>query len=94
MVGDIVQGFLNFAKVFILITLSASFMIAISTLLNFVGTISAHSVIGEVFGIISCCLPFNALAVMSALGNVISGILAFIIARKIYNLYKEVFAAI
>lgn len=62
------------------------FMSAISTLLNLITSVAFGNVIGEVLGIISCCLPFNALAVFSAVGNVCSAILAFLIAQKIYNL--------
>ena len=38
------------------------------------------------FHIISCCLPFDSNAVFGAIALAINGILAFLIASKIFNL--------
>lgn len=68
------------------IAIALTFMTAITTLLNLITSIAFGGVISEVLGIMSCCLPFNALAVFSALGTACSAILSFLIAQKIYNL--------
>ena len=68
------------------IAIGLVFMTAISTLLNLITSVVFGNVIGEVLGIISCCLPFNALAVFSAIGTTCSAILSFLIAKKIWEL--------
>lgn len=86
--------FLKIAKFSALLFVTYTFMTAVNTIISFIGVVASNSIIGEVFGIISACLPFNALAVFGAISNVISAILAFLLARKIFNLYKENFAVI
>lgn len=68
------------------ISIGLVFMSAISTLLNLITSVVFGNVVGEVLGIISCCLPFNALAVFSAIGTACSAILSFLIAQKIFEL--------
>ena len=68
------------------ISIGLAFMTAISSLLNLITEVVFGNVIGEILGIISCCLPFNALAVFSAIGTVCSAILSFLIAQKIWEL--------
>lgn len=92
--SNFVDGFLKVIKMVVIIIVALAFYAAIKTLLTLLGTIVSSSVIGEVFGLASMFLPFNASAVFSSIGSVISGILTFLIARKIFNLYKEVFAAV
>lgn len=73
-------------KIALWISLAATFMVAIGTLISFITDLVMGSVIGEVFGIISCCLPFNAIGVINAINAVNTAILAFIVAQKIWNL--------
>ena len=68
------------------IAIGLTFMTAISTLLNLITEVALGNVVGEILGIISCCLPFNALAVFSAIGTACSAILSFLIAQKIWEL--------
>lgn len=69
-----------------IIAVGGTFMIAINAILSLLTQLVFGNVIGEVFGIISCCLPFNAVAVFGAIGTTISAILGFMVAQKIYDL--------
>lgn len=76
----------NLLKVTVIIAISAVFMVAINALVGLVTSLIFANVIGEVFAIISCCLPFNALAVFGAIGTATIAILSFLIAKKIFDL--------
>lgn len=73
-------------KLAIIIAVASTFFVAITTIINLITTVVFDNVIGEVLGIMSACLPFNALAVFSAIGTAGAAILSFLIAQKIYNL--------
>lgn len=77
----------NGMKMAFVIGLSVTFFTAIVNLLNLVVMIAFNNVIGEVFHIISCCLPFDSNAVFGAIALAINGVLAFFVARKIYSIY-------
>lgn len=81
--GELIVNGIKFA---LIISVVLVFMTAISTILNLITSLVFDNVIGEVLGIISCCLPFNALAVFGAIGTSISAILSFMIAQKIWDL--------
>lgn len=81
--GELIVNGIKWAFI---IAVSLTFMVAITTLLNLITEVVFGNVVGEVLGIISCCLPFNALAVFSAIGTACSAILSFMIAQKLYNL--------
>ena len=76
----------RFLKVSVAVAVGATFLVAINTLINFISTIVFTSVVGEFFIIVSNCLPFNASAVFGVLGTACSAILAFLIAKKIFDL--------
>ena len=76
----------NFLKISVAVSIGAVFLVAINTLINLISTIVFSSIVGEFFGIVSACLPFNASAVFGVLGTAGSGILAFLIAKKIFDL--------
>lgn len=80
--GEII---VNGIKVAFWISMALVFMTAITTLLNLISSIVFANVIGEVLGIISMCLPFDAATVFGAIGTACSAILAFLIAQKIYQ---------
>ena len=73
-------------KITVIVAIASVFMVAINALIGVLTTIIFHNVIGEVLGIMSCCLPFNALSVFGALGTACAAILAFLIAKKIFDL--------
>ena len=73
-------------KLALVIAVATAFFTAITTSINLLTTIVFNNIIGEVFGIMSACLPFNALAVFSAIGTSSAAILSFLVAQKIFNL--------
>ena len=73
-------------KVSAIVAVCATFMAAINALVTLFTTLVFHTVIGEVFAIISACLPFNALGVFGAIGSATIAILSFLIAKKIFDL--------
>lgn len=75
----------NGIKVAFWIGIALVFMTAITTLLNLLTSIIFANIIGEVIGIISMCLPFDARIVFSAVETSCAAILAFLIAKKIYE---------
>ena len=86
-VGSALSGFAQGAITILKIVASVGFAVlfatAIALLLNTVEEFVATSIIGEVFGIISVCLPFNPATVFGALWFIINAILTFLIARRI-----------
>lgn len=76
----------NILKVTAIVAVCAVFMVAINALLSLIVTIVFHNVIGEIFGLVSMFLPFNAGPVFGALGTATVAILAFLIAKKIFDL--------
>lgn len=76
----------NILKVSAIVAVSAVFMVAITNLLNLITSIIFGNVIGEIFGLISMYLPFNAGVVFGALGTATVAILSFLIAKKIFDL--------
>ncbi len=73
-------------KLALVIAVATAFFTAITTIINLLTTIVFNNIIGEVLGIMSACLPFNALAVFSAIGTSSAAILSFLVAQKIFNL--------
>lgn len=76
-------------KMALVISIGLAFFTAITTILNLLTSVVFDGVFGEILGIMSCCLPFNALAVFSAIGNATAAILSFLVAQKTYNLTRE-----
>lgn len=75
-------------KMALIIAVAATFMVAVMTIINLISEVVGGSVIGEVFGIISNCLPFSLSAVIGGILNAGAAILSFITAQKIFNLVK------
>lgn len=76
----------NILKVTAIVAVSAVFLLAINAFLNFLSIIVFGNVVGEFFALLSMYLPFNAGAVFTSIGLSISAILAFLIAKKIFDL--------
>ena len=76
----------NVLKITVIIAVCAVFLIAINALLSLIVSIIFGNIIGESLALISMFLPFNATAVFGAIGLSISAILAFLIAKKIFDL--------
>ena len=73
-------------KVSVVVAVCAIFMLAINTIINLIVTLVFHNVVGEVFALGSMFMPFNAGIVFANLGLAISAILAFLVAKKIFDL--------
>lgn len=76
----------NILKITAIIFVASVFMVAINALLSLIGSVIFGNVIGEFFALISMFLPFNAVAVFSAIGTATIAILSFLIAKKIFDL--------
>lgn len=81
--GEIIKFGIKLALV---IAVATAFFTAITAIINLLTTVLFDNIIGEILGIISACLPFNALAVFSAIGTSSAAILSFLIAQKIFEL--------
>lgn len=81
--GELIVNGIKWAFI---IAVSAAFLVVITNLLSMITMVVFDNVVGEVLGIISCCLPFDAAAVFGAIGTAITGILAFMVGKKIYEL--------
>lgn len=73
-------------KITVIVAVCGVFMVAINSFLAFIGSLIFGTVIGEFFGILSCCMPFDALSVFGSLMTACTAILAFLIAKKIFDL--------
>ena len=81
--GEMIKFGVNLA---VTIAVETAFFTAITTIINLLTTVLFDNIIGEVLGIMSACLPFNALAVFSAIGTSSAAIMSFLVAQKIYSL--------
>lgn len=79
-------------KIAFAIGIGITFMIAISTIISLLTTVVFGGVVSEVMSIISCCLPFDASAVFGSIQLALSAILAFMVAKKIWDLSGELFS--
>lgn len=80
-------------KLALCIAIATAMFTAISTIINLITSVVFNNIIGEVLGIVSACLPFNALAVFSSIGNASAAILSFLVAQKIYNMSHGIISA-
>lgn len=84
--GELIVNGIKWAFI---IAVSLTFMTALTNLLNLIVMVAFNNVVGEVLGIMSACLPFNASAVFGSISTAITGILSFLVAQKIYNLTSQ-----
>lgn len=81
-----VSGAFVAIKIVASVAFAGSFALAILSVLGGLYQLTYSSIIGEIFSIFTLCLPFNAVTVFGSLWSVLSTILAFLIARKVYML--------
>lgn len=81
-----VETLFNVLKVSVVVAVCAVFMLAINAILSLIVSVVFGNVVGEILALISMFLPFNALAVFGAIGTATVAILAFLIAKKIFDL--------
>lgn len=80
-------------KMAAIIAVALAFMSAIMALINLLVSVIFANVIGEVFGIISMCLPFDASVVFGGIGTACAAILSFLVAQKLWTLTNSIFHA-
>ena len=76
----------NILKVTAIIAVASIFLAAILAFAELIANVVFGNVVGEVLGIISMCLPFNASIVFGSIGVSVAAILSFMIANKIFGL--------
>lgn len=81
-----VETIFHILKISVIVAVAAVFMIAINALIALITSVVFGNVIGEVLGLISMYLPFNALLVFGSIGTATVAILSFLIAKKIFDL--------
>ena len=81
-----IDGVLNLLKVTVVISIAFVFGVAITTIINLITNVVFGNIIGEILGLISMYLPFNAFAVFGSLASATVAILTFLIAKKIFDL--------
>ena len=84
--GELIVNGIKWAFI---IGIALVFMSAIDTLISLVTTIVFANVLGELFGMLSCVLPFSLSTIVGALMTVFNAILSFKVAKKIYFLTGE-----
>ena len=81
--GELIVNGIKWAFI---IAISLAFMVVLTNLLNMITMVVFNNVVGEVLGIISASLPFDASAVFGSIATATTGILAFMVGHKIYEL--------
>ena len=79
-----------FLSLGISIATGVTLFIGINALLNGVGAIVATSLIGEIFGILSCCLPFSLAQLLTGVGLIASAVITFLSVRKIFSILTTI----
>lgn len=81
--GELIVNGIKWAFVISVATVFAS---SITSLLNLLVSVTFANVIGEALGLVSMYFPFDGSVVFGGLVSVFSGILSFIVSRKLYLL--------
>ena len=80
------ESVFHILKITVILTMAAAFLLAINTFIGLVGTFTSEGFIGEFFALVSMYMPFNASVVFGGILTACSGIFAFLIAKKIWEL--------
>ena len=78
-------------KIALAVACTMAFVVAILTLMNFLVSLTTSSVLGEVIGLISVYLPFNPATIFGTISTTIIGIIAFLVARKVWELTGQTY---
>lgn len=87
---DIASGAVKVIVITASISFALVFSASILALLNMLTNVASQSIVGEVFGVVSMCLPFNMLFVWTNILLVIDGIILFLVAKKTWELISNV----
>lgn len=85
-ISKIAEGAISIIKIVVSVGFALTFASAIMSLLGLVQSWVTSSIVGEVFAVLSLCLPFNAFTVFGGIYLMLVGILSFLIARRVYML--------
>ena len=85
-IGNIASGVVKVIVIAASITFAAVFAAAIVALLSHLAQVVAGSAVGEVFGVVSMCLPFDMSFVFGNILLAIDVIIVFLIAKKTWQL--------
>lgn len=77
----------------IAIGFGVTFFIAINALLNGAGAIVGTTLVGEIFGILSLCLPFSLTQLLGGIGVIAAAVISFLSARKIFTILMDILGA-
>lgn len=81
--GELIVNAIKFG---LIIGIATVFFGAIMNIINMLASLVFGNVIGEVLALASMCLPFDASSVFAGFSVIISGLLAFKVAQKIWDL--------
>lgn len=73
-------------KIALAVAATMAFVTAIITLVGLLIAFVANSMLGEIIGLISVFMPFNPAFVFGSVLSVMNAIIAFLIARKIWDI--------
>lgn len=73
-------------KVALTVSATLAVVVAINALIGGVSTFATNTPLGEIIALISIYLPFSSGYFFGIIGTAITAILAFIVAKKIYEL--------
>ena len=73
-------------KIALAVACTLAFVTAIITLVGLLSAFIANTMLGEIMGLISIYLPFSPAFVFGAVSTTITACLAFLVARKIWDL--------
>lgn len=76
-------------KIGLIVAAVALFIVATTQMFNFVVVFSSTTIIREVLGIISMCLPFNVLSVFTSIFAAFDVVLAWVLARKLFSINRK-----
>lgn len=76
-------------KIAIIIGLTITFATSVFTLLSMLTYATVGTHFGEIITLINLYLPFNANAVFTSFTAVMTAVLSFLVARKIYDMLME-----
>ena len=87
---DLASGAVKVIVIAASISFALVFSASIMALLSMVSNVASQSIVGEVFGIVSMCLPFNMMFIWSQILLIIDGIIIFLVAKKTWELVSNV----